>query len=135
MAANTRPTGATAAPALAPAAPGIFASASVSVGQADWASEVIHNVVGDKRRSSDDGAQEASEASEASEAPRSPSPPLGHEERVRRAVLERKRKFHSQRCLELKNLPDGVTEQVGSGGLWIKCRRRGGALKCRRCRG
>ena len=27
-------------------------------------------------------------------------------------VLEKKRLFHSQRCLELKNLPEGVTEQV-----------------------
>ena len=34
-------------------------------------------------------------------------------ETVRRKVLERKRKFHTGRPLELKNLPEGCTEQVG----------------------
>ena len=33
-------------------------------------------------------------------------------ENVRRKVLERKRKFHTGRPLELKNLPEGCTEQV-----------------------
>jgi hypothetical protein len=31
---------------------------------------------------------------------------------VKRKVLERKRKFHTGRPLELKNLPEGCTEQV-----------------------
>ena len=33
---------------------------------------------------------------------------------VSRLVVEKKRKFHSGRLLELKNLPDGCTEQVGN---------------------
>ena len=33
---------------------------------------------------------------------------------VSRLVAEKKRKFHSGRLLELKNLPDGCTEQVGN---------------------
>ena len=31
---------------------------------------------------------------------------------VKAKVLEKKRKFHTGRCLELKNLPDGCVEQV-----------------------
>merc|ERR1739838_318716 len=32
---------------------------------------------------------------------------------VKAKVLEKKRKFHTGRSLELKNLPDGCVEQVG----------------------
>lgn len=31
---------------------------------------------------------------------------------IKSKVLEKKRKFHTGRCLELKNLPDGCVEQV-----------------------
>ena len=38
----------------------------------------------------------------------------GEGDAVSRLVEERKRRFHSGRLLELKNLPDGCTEQVGN---------------------
>ena len=38
----------------------------------------------------------------------------GEGDAVSRLVVEKKRKFHSGRLLELKNLPDGCTEQVGN---------------------
>ena len=38
----------------------------------------------------------------------------GEGDAVSRLVAEKKRKFHSGRLLELKNLPDGCTEQVGN---------------------
>ena len=81
----------------------LFASASVSVGGGDWASEVLSNVVPDQK-------QEEEEPKVQEEVKESP------EEQVRKIVLEKKRLFHSQRCLELKNLPEGVTEQVSSAG-------------------
>lgn len=43
----------------------------------------------------------------------SPPPPQTEEDPVAKLVLEKKRKFHSGRPLEIKNLPDGCTEQVG----------------------
>ena len=77
----------------------LYASATVSVGGGDWASEVLSNVVPDQQHEDEPKVQ----AEEADESP---------EEKVRKIVLEKKRLFHSQRCLELKNLPEGVTEQV-----------------------
>ena len=38
----------------------------------------------------------------------------GEGDAVSRLVAEKKRRFHSGRLLELKNLPDGCTEQVGN---------------------
>jgi len=69
--------------------PQVFPTASVSVGQDDWANQVIDNVVGN--------SQEWGE-------PR--------EDILKKTILEKKRLFHNNRYLELKNLPDGVTEQV-----------------------
>ena len=40
------------------------------------------------------------------------SSPLSKEALVKAKILEKKRKFHTGRCLELKNLPDGCVEQV-----------------------
>ena len=42
------------------------------------------------------------------------APADGEGDPVSRLVVEKKRKFHSGRLLELKNLPDGCTEQVGN---------------------
>ena len=78
-------------------------TATISVGGDDWANQVINNVVG-------------------SDYPEQHSPPtdaVQHEEvnaassaAVREKIAEKKRKFHADRTLELKNLPDGATEQV-----------------------
>jgi len=68
--------------------PQVFPTASVSVGKDDWANQVIDNVVG--------SGQEWGES---------------REESLKKTILEKKRLFHSHRYLELKNLPDGVTEQ------------------------
>ena len=74
--------------------PQVFPTASVSVGKDDWANQVIDNVVG--------SGQEWGESRES------------REEILKKTILEKKRLFHSHRYLELKNLPDGVTEQVNS---------------------
>lgn len=68
--------------------PQAFPTASVSVGQDDWANQVIDNVVG--------SSQDWSET---------------REDILKKTIIEKKRLFHNHRNLELKNLPDGVTEQ------------------------
>ena len=88
----------------------LFASATVSVGQGDWASEVLSNVVGDR---------EPVQAEPTVHAPASTATTVSPEERIRELVVEKKRLFHSQRCLELKNLPEGVTEQVRPEGAGV----------------
>ena len=83
----------------------VFATASV--GRGDWASEVLQNVVG--------GETETETAAPVTSPPTAPPPappPLSAEEQLRQVLLQKKRLFHSNRCLELKNLPEGVTEQV-----------------------
>ena len=120
MAANTRPTpggfkttkGGPAALVAAPSSTGndplvdhasVFATASV--GRGDWASEVLQNVVG--------GGNEETAGSVTSTQPSTAPPPtLSAEEQLKLVLLQKKRLFHSNRCLELKNLPEGVTEQV-----------------------
>ena len=69
--------------------PQAFPTASVSVGKDDWANQVIDNVVGN--------GQEWVE---------------NREDILKKTIVEKKRLFHNNRFLELKNLPDGVTEQV-----------------------
>ena len=71
--------------------PQAFPTASVSVGQDDWATQVIDNVVG--------SPQEWVES---------------REDILKKTIVEKKRLFHNNRFLELKNLPEGVTEQVNS---------------------
>ena len=61
---------------------------TVSVGAADWAGQVIDNVVGNWEAAAADNNT------------------------VRDRVRDKIRQFHNGRPLELKNLPDGVTEQV-----------------------
>ena len=119
MAANTRPTpGGLKTPKGGPAAaaapsstgnnpldhPSVFATASV--GRGDWASEVLQNVVG--------GGEETASAVPVTSTQTSPPPTLSAEEQLKLLLLQKKRLFHSNRCLELKNLPEGVTEQVST---------------------
>ena len=61
----------------------------VETGRDNWAGEVIENVVGSEE--------------EVREEDLSP---------VENKILEKKRLFHASRCLELKNLPDGVRDEV-----------------------
>lgn len=79
-------------------------SFSVSVGRDNWAGEVIDNVVGD----SDRGQQQQQQSEQQQQ------PPVSEQQldSVQAKTLEKKRIFHKNRFLELKNLPEGVTEQV-----------------------
>ena len=79
-------------------------SFSVSVGRDNWAGEVIDNVVGD----SDRGQQQQQQSEQQQQ------PPVSEQQldSVQAKILEKKRIFHKNRFLELKNLPEGVTEQV-----------------------
>ena len=74
-----------------------FPTATVSVGrdEDDWAHQVINNVVVDSEE------REPAEVASVCEA-----------EAVAAKIAEKKVLFHKDRLLELKNLPDGVTEQV-----------------------
>ncbi len=87
---------------------------SASVGHDNWASDVIQAVV-----SKGPGSGAGSDSPESSTSPVSvfqstpdQRSPEHCNEWIQCQVNERKRKFHSGRPLELKNLPDGCTEQV-----------------------
>ena len=71
-----------------------IATASVSVGGDDWANQVINNVVGEGGEDHHDNLEQERELA------------------VEKKIGEKKRLFHTGRLLELKNLPDGATEQV-----------------------
>ena len=75
---------------VVPASASTPLEASASVGHDHWANDVLRAIGGPPDAST--------------------SPPA--EDAVARKVMEKKRKFHSGRMLELKNLPDGCTEQV-----------------------
>ena len=126
MAANTRPNlGTTVATNLksatnnAGAVSGSLDHASVfataSVGRGDWASEVLQNVVGGETTE-----ETAAPVTSPPTAPPPAPPPLSAEEQLRQVLLQKKRLFHSNRCLELKNLPEGVTEQVRTEEIFQK---------------
>jgi len=80
-------------------------TATISVGGDDWANQVINNVVGSLNHapgdyySSDINNDTHHSQSEVDAAV------------VLEKIAEKKRKFHADRTLELKNLPDGATEQ------------------------
>ena len=87
---------------------------SASVGHDHWANDVLKAV--DKANSEAGGSGSNSPESSYCDSAdghvqQSLSVNLG-EEAVKAKVLERKRKFHTGRSLELKNLPDGCVEQV-----------------------
>ena len=64
-------------------------SVVVETGRDNWAGEVIENVVGSEEEVREEDLS-----------------PLEHK------ILQKKRLFHASRCLELKNLPDGVRDEV-----------------------
>ena len=66
-------------------------TATISVGRDDWANQVINNVVGNLDEEAPNNATVNVNAAK---------------------IEQKKRLFHTGRLLELKNLPDGVTEQV-----------------------
>ena len=67
-------------------------TATITVGADDWANQVINNVVGSEHQCSAETDQDF----------------------VATKIAEKLRLFHVDRSLELKNLPDGVSEQVKS---------------------
>ena len=74
---------------------------SVSVGRDDWANQVIDNVVGNSDTDNSEATDNAEQTDEHQ-----------HSDPIQSKILEKKRLFHQNRFLELKNLPDCVTEQV-----------------------
>ena len=70
----------------------------VSVGHDNWAGEVIDNVVGDSEQQHEQHQQQHASEQQL--------------DTVQAKIIEKKRIFHKNRFLELKNLPDGGTEQV-----------------------
>ena len=71
---------------------------------------VFSNVFGDS--SVPPSASAAAAVDDKPEAAVVPAAADGEGDAVSRLVAEKKRRFHSGRLLELKNLPDGCTEQV-----------------------
>ena len=88
---------------------------SVSVGSDSWAGEVINNVVGSTQPSSSSSSASVTppSSSAASVTPSEASDQAPALDPVQAKILEKKRLFHKNRFLELKNLPETVTEQVG----------------------
>ena len=87
---------------------------SASVGHDHWANDVLKAVDKAKAESIDGSAGSNSPESYCdSETGVSRFNVDNSVEVVKAKVLEKKRKFHTGRSLELKNLPDGCVEQVG----------------------
>ena len=88
---------------------------SACVGHDNWASDVIHSVVSNKGSSSGSTSPESSHSPVLSgyDVTDKYVHPVDPVVLVRQKVRDRKRKFHSGRPLELKNLPDNCNEQVG----------------------
>ena len=76
---------------------------SVSVGKDDWANQVIDNVVGNSDTDNSEATDNTDDKDEHQQ---------GTSDPIQGKILEKKRLFHQNRFLELKNLPDCVTEQV-----------------------
>ncbi len=128
------------ATAAHPAAGVVPVGVSASVGHDHWASDVLsavdsHKKLGhqnEKSGSTGSAGSSAGSSGSGSNSPESfcdagsdggqqplpsatstrPGSILDHATVVKSKVLEKKRKFHTGRCLELKNLPDGCVEQV-----------------------
>lgn len=82
---------------------------SASVGHDHWANDVLKAV--DKANSSGSGSPESYCDSETGQDGKQASV-LSAQDVIKAKILEKKRKFHTGRSLELKNLPDGCVEQV-----------------------
>ncbi len=105
-----------------------LASVSASVGHDHWANDVLKAVdkgLGNGSQSPGSNSPESYYGDSASDSGRVDSAQVGlgggtastsatssKAEVIKLKVLEKKRKFHTGRCLELKNLPDGCVEQV-----------------------
>ena len=89
---------------------------SASVGHDHWANDVLKAVDKAKAESIDGSAGSNSPESycDSETGGRFNVDSVGSSvEVVKAKILEKKRKFHTGRSLELKNLPDGCVEQVG----------------------
>ena len=102
---------------------GLHPTVSASVGHDHWANDVLKAV--DKAKSSSGSTASGSNSPESycdgasdggglSRPPAVVVHPADLVASVKAKVLEKKRKFHTGRSLELKNLPDGCVEQVRS---------------------
>ena len=69
-------------------------SVLVQTGRDNWAGEVIENVVGSEEEEHQSSVREDDLS------------------QVENKILQKKRMFHASRYLELKNLPDGVRDEV-----------------------
>jgi hypothetical protein len=83
---------------------------SASVGHDNWASDVL-SAVHVNEAISENGEKPPDEVNQLDPVVQQDEP-VDPATAVARLVAEKKRKFHSGRMLELKNLPDGCTEQV-----------------------
>ena len=88
---------------------------SASVGHDHWANDVLKAVDKAKAESIDGSAGSNSPESycDSETGGRFVDSVGSSVEVVKAKILEKKRKFHTGRSLELKNLPDGCVEQVG----------------------
>ena len=80
---------------------------SASVGHDHWANDVLNKVTSGSTSGSNSPESYCDGASDPGG-----SRVLDSTEVIKAKVLEKKRKFHTGRCLELKNLPEGCIEQV-----------------------
>ena len=85
---------------------------------------VFSNVFGDSSVPPSSSAASSASADDKPEAAVVPAAADGEGDAVSRLVAEKKRRFHSGRLLELKNLPDGCTEQVGEHSATLNCGRK-----------
>jgi hypothetical protein len=118
MASSYRPAGSRGPPSHTPQSVIVPVGISAYVGHDNWASDVIHSVVPNKGTSSGGGS--GSNSPDSSHSPVSSGYDLSEKclsndpsVNVAQKVKERKRKFHSGRPLELKNLPENCNDQVG----------------------
>ena len=92
----------------------VVPTVSASVGHDHWANDVLNKVTSNNSDRSSGSNSPESYCDGASD-PGVGLPGqrvLDSAETIKAKVLEKKRKFHTGRCLELKNLPDGCVEQV-----------------------
>ena len=112
-------------PLLPPGPPPPFPApgATVSVGRDSWAGEVMYNIVGFDRENipAEANKNNLTNVTKHTNNKTCDSRTVGEHVNVTplannlaERIREKKRLFHSHRNLELKNLPDGVTEQVSN---------------------
>lgn len=92
----------------------VVPTVSASVGHDHWANDVLNKVTNSTNSGSSGSNSPESSYCDGASDPGSAGVGrlLDSAEAIKAKVLEKKRKFHTGRCLELKNLPDGCVEQV-----------------------